>query len=189
MSSLKNYDELDDEQLVHRTSTGDDLAFRALIQRHLQPLRSFLALRAPVPDLIDEVAHDAFVFAYRHMDDFTGGSVQAWVRAIAFNHLRDRMKAHARETVRRERYGEHLRWQLAVEGTETEPGDEAEHLKDCLETLPSNLREVVRLRYERELTSDAIGAQLGRSAMAIRTLLVRVRHQLRQCIEAKMQTN
>jgi RNA polymerase sigma factor (sigma-70 family) len=141
-----------------------------------------------VPDLIDEVAHDAFVFAYRHMDDFEGGSVQAWLRAIAFNHLRDRMKAHARETVRRARYSEHLRWELAAEGMAQEPGEEAEHLNECVQSLPTNLREVIALRYEDNLTSDEIGAKLGRSAMAIRTLLVRVRHQLKHCIEAKMAT-
>ncbi len=186
MPSLKNYDELDDDQLVHRTSTGDDAAFRALLGRHLQALRSFIALRAPVPDLIDEVAHDAFVFAYQHIDDFRGGSLQAWVRAVAFNLLRDRMKAYARETVRRERYGEHLRWELTRAAANEEPSDEAEHLKACVEDLPKNLREVVAMRYERELTSDEIGTQTGRSAMAIRTLLVRVRHQLRLCIEAKM---
>ena len=186
MNRLKTYDELDDDQLVHRTSTGDDAAFRALIGRHLHGLRSFIALRAPVPDLIDEVAHDSFVFAYQHMDDFTGGSLQAWMRAVAFNLLRDRMKAHARETVRRERYGEHLRWELAADGVNEEPSDEAEHLKVCVDGLPKNLREVVAMRYESELTSDEIGAKTGRSAMAIRTLLVRVRHQLRQCIEERL---
>jgi RNA polymerase sigma-70 factor, ECF subfamily len=176
-----------DSELASSVAEGNVPAFRLLVQRHLQPLRSYLALRAPVPDLIDEVAHDALVFAFHRIGDFTDGSLQAWLRAIAHNLLRDRLKAHARETVRRERYSEHMRWQLALAGVEHPISDEADLLDTCLATLPDNLRHVIRLRYEQQLSSEEIATQTGRSAMAIRTLLLRVRHQLRQCIEQRRQ--
>lgn len=179
-------DSLTDADLARSVMTGHEPAFRELLTRHLQPLRSYLALRAPVPDLIDEVAHDAFVFAYRRMADFSEGSMQAWLRSIAQNLLRDRLKAYARESVRRERYGEHLRWELALAGAERPVSDEADHLDSCLAILPENLRQMLTLRYEQQMTSEEIAAQTGRSALAIRTLLVRIRHQLKQCIEERM---
>ncbi len=175
-----------DFELAQSVATGNEPAFRELVRRHLQPLRAFLALRAPVPDLIDEVAHDAFVFAYRRINDFTGGSLQAWLRSIAQNQLRDRLKAYARECVRRERYGEHLRWELALAAAERPVSDEADHLDNCLSILPPNLRQVLTLRYEQQLTSEEIAEQTGRSSLAIRTLLVRIRQQLKQCIEERM---
>ncbi len=175
-----------DTELARSIATGNEAAFRELVRRHLQPLRAFLALRAPVPDLIDELAHDAFVFAYRRINDFTEGSMQAWLRSIAQNLLRDRLKAHARETVRRERYGEHLRWELALALAERPVSDEADHLDNCMSILPDNLRHVLKLRYEQQLTSEEIASQTGRSALAIRTLLVRIRQQLKQCIEERM---
>jgi RNA polymerase sigma factor (sigma-70 family) len=175
-----------DPVLARAVADGNEAAFRELLRRHLQPLRAFIALRAPVPDLIDEVAHDAFVFAHRRISDFKEGSLQPWLRAIAQNLLRDRVKAHARETVRRERYSEHLRWEISLANVERPIANEADHLDECLSTLPQNLRQVLALRYEDQFTSEEIADRTGRSALAIRTLLVRVRHQLKQCIEERM---
>ena len=76
MQTPPDSDPTADAKLARQVEQGNDLAFRTLMERHLQPLRSFLALRAPVPDLIDEVAHDAFVFAYQNLGDFTHGSMQ-----------------------------------------------------------------------------------------------------------------
>ena len=175
-----------DSDLARALADGNEAAFRELLHRHLQPLRAFIALRAPVPDLIDEVAHDAFVFAHRRIREFVEGSMQPWLRAIAQNILRDRLKAHARETVRRERYGEHLRWEIALAEVEHPISDEADHLDECLSGLPQNLRQILALRYEQQLSSEAIAEQTGRSSMAVRTLLVRIRHQLKQCIEERI---
>ena len=76
----------DESELVLAAQAGDHDAFAALLDAHLPHVRTFLALKAPVPQLVDEIAHDAFVFAYRHLDEFTPGtSFRAWVRAIAWN--------------------------------------------------------------------------------------------------------
>lgn len=177
-----------DEQLARRAEAGDDAAFRELLRRHLQPLRTYLALRAPVTDLIDEVAHDAFVFAYQHLKDFSSGSLQPWLRSIAHNVLRDRLKAYARESVRQERYSEHVRWELALAQMDKPPaGEEADHLVRCLEKLRASQREMLDLRYDQQLSSDEIARRTGRSTLAVRTLLMRIRQQLRQCIETQME--
>ena len=176
-----------DTALARRVEQGDDAAFRTLMERHLQPLRSFLALRAPVPDLIDEVAHDAFVFAYQNLRDFTDGSMQAWLRSIAHNLLRDRLKAYARETIKHERYSEQVRWEMTLEGADKPISDESEHLAKCLEKLRHHQRVMLNLRYEAQLSSEEIAQRTGRSTLAVRTLLMRVRQQLRQCIESHLQ--
>lgn len=176
-----------DEQLVRHVEAGDEAAFRMLLGRHLQPLRTYLALRAPVADLIDEVAHDAFVFAYRNLQDFSSGSVQAWLRSIAHNLLRDRLKAYARESVKQERYSEHVRWEAALAAIDRPAGEEADHLVSCLEKLRHSQREILDLRYQHDLSSSEIAQRTGRSTLAIRTLLMRIRQQLRQCIESQME--
>lgn len=177
-----------DERLARLAESGDEAAFRLLLGRHLQPLRTYLALRAPVPDLIDEVAHDACVFAYRHLADFRNGSMQAWLRSIAHNHLRDRLKAYARESASQERYLEHLRWESALANMDKpEAGEAADHLLLCLEKLRHSQREILDLRYEHGLNSEEIARRTGRSTLGVRTLLMRVRQQLRQCIETRME--
>ena len=116
-----------DLDLAHAVCEGSEAAFRELLSRHLQPLRAFLSLRVPVPDLIDEVAHDAFVLAHRRMDSFKENSMQPWLRAIAQNILRDRLKSFARETVRRERYGDQLRLDIAHGSSYLPISNEAEY--------------------------------------------------------------
>ncbi len=175
-----------DEILVRQVLDGDEASFRKLLSSHLQPLRTYLALRAPVPHLIDEVAHDAFVFAYQHLEDFKSGSLQPWLRSIALNLLRDRLKAHARDELKQERYLDHLRLELALQNVES-PAENprADQLSHCLEKLRHSQREILDLRYEHELSNDEIGRRTGRSALAIRSLLMRVRQQLRDCIETQ----
>jgi RNA polymerase sigma-70 factor, ECF subfamily len=176
-----------DADLARQVESGDDAAFRLLMQRHLQPLRGFLALRAPAPDLIDEVAHDAFVFAYQNMRDFTTGSMQPWLRSIAHNLLRDRLKAYARESTKHERYSEQVRWEMALEATDKPVSDESDHLASCLEKLRHHQRTILDLRYEAQLSCEEIAQRTGRSTLAIRTVLMRVRQQLRKCIEFQLE--
>ena len=176
-----------DADLARQVESGDDAAFRLLMQRHLQPLRGFLALRAPAPDLIDEVAHDAFVFAYQNMRDFTTGSMQPWLRSIAHNLLRDRLKAYARESTKHERYSEQVRWEMALEASDKPVSDESDHLASCLEKLRHHQRTILDLRYEAQLSCEEIAQRTGRSTLAIRTVLMRVRQQLRKCIEFQLE--
>jgi len=176
-----------DADLARQVESGDDAAFRLLMQRHLQPLRGFLALRAPAPDLIDEVAHDAFVFAYQNMRDFTTGSMQPWLRSIAHNLLRDRLKAYARESTKHERYSEQVRWKMALEASDKPVSDESDHLASCLEKLRHHQRTILDLRYEAQLSCEEIAQRTGRSTLAIRTVLMRVRQQLRKCIEFQLE--
>lgn len=188
MANLPDFESEPDERLARHAEDGQEAAFRVLLGRHLQPLRTYLALRAPVADLIDEVAHDAFVFAYRHLADFTHGSMQAWLRSIAHHQLRDRLKAHARESVKHERYGEHVRWELALAQMDAPvASEEADHLARCVEKLRLSQRELLTLRYEQELSSEEIAQRTGRSTLGVRTVLMRIRQQLRQCIETQME--
>ena len=59
-------------------------------------------------------------------------------------------------------------------------------LHACLETLPDHGRNLLRLRYEEDLDSDAIGSQLGREGNAVRQSLFRLREILRNCLDGRL---
>lgn len=176
-----------DAALTRAAQTGDHDAFAVLLDTHLPHVRTFLALKAPVPQLVDELAHDTFVFAFRHLDDFKPGtSFRAWVRAIAWNLLRAEVQRFAREHVQQEKYAA---WQLAeweTTSAEATPSAEAEHLQDCLAQLDGPLRELITLKYRDDHPTETIAARLKRSLVWVRVSLFRVRQQLRECIEAKL---
>src|SRR5690606_4336553 len=55
-------------------------------------------------------------------------------------------------------------------------------LKGCLERLPTDKRELLRLRYWQGLSVDEVAMRLGRQLNAIYTALSRVRKALERCI-------
>jgi RNA polymerase sigma-70 factor (ECF subfamily) len=178
---------MDGTEHVRSAQAGNYDAFAALLDAHLPHVRTFLALKAPVPQLVDELAHDTFVFAFRHFSDFKPGtSFRAWVRAIAWNLLRAEVQRYAREQVNLDRL---TAWQLAeweTNSAEPAPSAEAEHLQDCLAQLDGPLRELITLKYRDDHSTETIAAKLKRSLVWVRVSLFRVRQQLRECIEAKL---
>lgn len=168
-----------------KVQQGDHEAFAALLDEHLPHVRTFLALRAPVPRLVDELAHDTFVFAFRHISEFKAGtSFHAWVRAIAWNLLRAEVQRFAREQANLNRF---TALQLDDwHADEPDPPPEAEHLQACLEKLEGPLRELVQLKYRDDHSTETIAVRLKRSLVWVRVSLFRVRKQLRECIETRM---
>jgi DNA-directed RNA polymerase specialized sigma24 family protein len=84
---VKDKDVLED-RLVLAVQRGGLKAFSHLIDLHLHRLRSFIALRAPVPYVIDKIAHDTFVYAYHNINRFLfRTSFFSWIQAIAENLL------------------------------------------------------------------------------------------------------
>ncbi|MFM7072321.1 MAG: sigma-70 family RNA polymerase sigma factor [Planctomycetota bacterium] len=64
--------------------------------------------------------------------------------------------------------------------------DRGAALQECLEVLPARARNLVRLRYFEELTSEQIAGRLGGTGAAIRVALQRIRRQLRECVERRL---
>ena len=65
---------VNEDNLIEKVKKGQVEAFGELMELHMRRIRAFIALNAPVPHLIDEVAHESFVFAYRHIEDFETGT-------------------------------------------------------------------------------------------------------------------
>lgn len=104
---------------IHAVRRGDSRAFEHLVDAHLDSLRAFIALRLPAPHLIDEIAHESFVFAYRRIEDFEPGtSFRAWLRAIATNLVRAEIQRYAREQAGRFR---HARAELLEQESGADP--------------------------------------------------------------------
>jgi RNA polymerase sigma-70 factor (ECF subfamily) len=175
-----------ESELVRRAQRGDLSAFEELLATHSSRLRAFVAMKLPVPHLIDEIAHEAFIFAHRHLSDFQSGTdFGKWLRAIAYNLVRKETLKHQRSTKNKERFLEHC---LVQTGMETEPTPESAavvHLEECLAKLPAQQRELLEHKYTLQESSREIAAAFQQSEAWVRTTLCRIRTALRKCIEAK----
>ena len=80
---------------------------------------------------------------------------------------------------------------FATEPPEEEPEESAfaRNLGDCLSQLPPTARELVELRYQRELKPGAIADLKNWTPNSVYVALSRARALLRDCLESKLTPN
>jgi RNA polymerase sigma-70 factor (ECF subfamily) len=175
-----------DDALVAEVQAGNSRAFEPLLDRHLVHIRAFIALRAPVSHLTDELAHETFVYAYRHLQDYKAGtSFRSWLRAIAWNLLRAEVQRFSREQAHQAHFAAEWLNQLEANPAAAQPSSAVEFLEDCLQELPAPMRELLALKYAEERSTDEIARRLRRTLAWVRTVLFRLRQQLKDCIKKK----
>jgi RNA polymerase sigma-70 factor (ECF subfamily) len=177
----------DDTALIRAAQAMDAAAFEALVERHMDGVRAFIALRLPVAHVVDELTHETFVFAFRQMAHFTAGtSFRTWLRAIAANLIRAELQRYRRQRENEANYAQHCLLQAELEQAERMPPCELEYLKECMERLPTEMRELLDLKYRRDISCADIAMLLRRTETWVWQNLHRMRQQLRQCIEGKL---
>ncbi len=180
-------EEESEEDLVKSVQKGDLQAFERLLEIHSSHLRAFVSMKLPVPHLIDEIAHETFVFSYLHIMEFKAGTdFGKWLRAIAFNLVRRETLRHQRLSKNRDKFLEHHLVQQAGRGDFPPEGQTILYLEECLARLPEQQRKLLDHKYGRSESSREIADVFGQSESWVRTSLCRVRTALRQCIENKI---
>lgn len=178
---------MDEQSLIQQVQEGKLEAFGHLMDLHVRRLRAVVALNAPVPHLVDEIAHEAFVFAYKHIQEFQRGtSFFAWIKSIAWNLLRAEIQRFSREQANQNKYAE----RRVVESTPFKAVDlsvaELDKLETCLQRIPPRLKQLVEMRYRLSFSTQEIAEKAGQSSAWVRTTLCRLRKQLRDCIHDKL---
>jgi RNA polymerase sigma-70 factor, ECF subfamily len=175
-----------EETLVKNVQKGDLASFERLIDSHASHLRAFVAMKLPVPYLIDEIAHEAFVFAHRHIHEFDAGTdFGKWLRAIAFNLIRKETLRYQRTAKNHAKFLDHCLIQSSTsEGYGPESAVVA-YLEECIKELPEGQKSLLDRKYSMAESSRDIAQALDKSEAWVRTTLCRIRTALRSCIEEK----
>lgn len=172
-------------KLINAVKRGDLQAYDQLMEMYLPQIRAFIALRVPVPDIIDELTQETFIFAYQKIGDFTAGTqFRAWLYAITRNMLRKKIQQYARETVNKERYL--LFSSLANKEAHSDNGDEIEALQTCLDSIPEKQRKIINLKYLEKLKGEQIATALNRSTDWVYQNLHRIRSAMKTCIKERL---
>ncbi len=163
-----------------RLATSDDPeTFEQVYRDHHRDVQRYVLLMAGRPDDADDIVGDTFQRAFAAWRSGRGPSGRAlpWLLLIARRIITDRR--------RRARL---IRWLPLGDGAASEPRDadratdRAEFwlwLEQLARVLPDRQREVVFLRYQRDLTDEEIGEILELSASGVRSLIARAIAALR----------
>lgn len=174
-----------DEVLIRRIADGDLLAMQVLFARHqLHVYRFVLRLvrnQAAAEDLISEV----FLDVWRQAGRFEGRSqVTTWLLSIArfkaLSSLRRRPEAELDEDEA-----------AAVEDGADDPSitlqkkDKGALLRQCLDALSVEHREIIDLVYYHEQSVDEVAQVLGIPAGTVKTRMFYARKKLSEVMKAR----
>lgn len=178
---------MDEQSLIQQVQEGNLEAFGHLMDVHVRRLRAVIALNSPVSHLIDEIAHETYVFAFNHIQDFQRGtSFFAWIKSIAWNLLRAEIQRFSREQANQAKYAERRVFEVAPQKTIEHSAKELDGLEKCLERVPPRLKQLVQMRYHLSFSTDEIAERAGQSSAWVRTTLCRLRKQLKDCVEDRL---
>ena len=174
------------EHPVERGRGWSDDRIRALVQEHERLVRAYLRSLGCPEDRVDDLAQETFLRLFaRPAEGLERPALRAYLRTTARNLFLG--------SLRREAPGRPLATELAPVDRawhEYERGDGGstylEALRGCLETLPVRTRDVLRMRYGSGTSRDAIAAQTRLTVGGVKSLILRGKERLRDCIERKL---
>jgi RNA polymerase sigma-70 factor (ECF subfamily) len=183
---FKKYSPTEERQFMEQ-ARAELSAFSPLYEAYCQRIYAYCLRRTGQPEEAEDLTSLVFTRALTGLNGYRGGSVAAWLFQIAHNaianHLRDRPARLSFEA---------LAGSLAT-GKLAEPGEkpleiflrkeQQARLRDLLERLSEEQRELLALSVAGELTARETGQILGKSEGAVRMQLRRLLQQLRLMYE------
>jgi RNA polymerase sigma-70 factor (ECF subfamily) len=173
------------DDFVRQLQKGDKSAFRPIVEAHQAEVRTLIACNGITPADVDDIAQATFLYVYQHIDQYESGTnFGAWVRAIATYKARAFLEERGRELRNRDLLLQYYLIERALRIPTEGQEDRVRRLAHCLGRLGQRARMLVRKRYE-GVPLAAIAQEWGRTVPAIKMMLLRIRSQLRDCVEAQ----
>jgi RNA polymerase sigma-70 factor (ECF subfamily) len=177
------------DRIVAEVLAGDTQAFAGLVRLYQETVWRIAAALLRDRDATENLVQQVFVDAYFHLDQYAPNTdFGAWIRTVARNRLRKELRSASREDRRLATYRERLVERMRVETTGARDDSDAyaAALRGCRQSLPARDAALVRMRYEKGLSFEAIAEQQGQSPEAVQRMISRIRFRLRDCIQHKL---
>jgi RNA polymerase sigma-70 factor (ECF subfamily) len=172
-----------DAELVRRCLGGERDAFHELTVRYYRPVGAFLLKRVGRPDVVEDLAQETFLQAYRSLKEGRRPeNFSNWLFGIAV-HCCGKWLRRKRPALFDPADPPDLPAAPAA-NTEMEDREEQEHrlaaLEDGLAGLPAETRALLELKHRQGKTCEQIAAQLRQPVGTIKSQLSRAYKALRE---------
>lgn len=166
-------------------SDRSSLQVEQFVQRHQGSVRGFLVYMGCANDRLDDLVQDVFLsFLSSNFEDRGEPATRAFLRRIARNLFLKGLERERRQIVQADPEFAEGAW---VRFEEQESGNGyLVALRECLQGLRGRALEVLRLRYEESVQLVGVAQQLGMSESGVKSILVRTKRKLRDCVERRL---
>lgn len=157
-----------------------------LVHRHQDSVRGFLRYLGCPTSQVDDLTQDAFLsFLSARFEDRGEAATAAYLRRIARNLFLKTLRREGRGPQIEDLDGAERAW---VHFEDDDGGDSyLDALRRCLGSVEGVARDVIVMRYRSNLRREAIAGRLGLSASGVKSILVRTRRRLRECVERRLE--
>ena len=178
-----NVTALSDRVLLNNYLSGDRSAISELIERHSRRVRSYIGMMVKDNDVADDIFQDTFIKAVRVIDEgryVDSGKFLSWILRIAHNRVLDHFRREKSSKQINEAEAGYdvigtMRFSEPTTEDEMVHGEMEQAIRDLIELLPAEQKEVVRLRYYSKLSFQEIAEHTD---VSINTALGRMRYAL-----------
>lgn len=172
-----------DRELLNSYLQGNKSAISTLIDKYNRRVRDYLRMMVKDDDVADDIAQETFIKVIKVIDEgryVDNGKFLSWVLRIAHNRALDYFRAQkSNNSVSESSTGYNVLGTLRYAENSIEDNiisDQTDQsIRDLVELLPEEQREVVMLRYYSDLSFKDIAEQTG---VSINTALGRMRYAL-----------
>jgi RNA polymerase sigma factor (sigma-70 family) len=170
---------MDDSTLLRAfAQTGDERAFRELVNRHIDLVYAAARRQVRDPHLAEDVSQAVFTLLARKAASLRPGTIlPAWLHASTRYVARDVLRAQRRRDYH-ERRAQHLMKRDSVEPDDLHQMEP--ELDEALARLRESDRTVLTLRYLQGVPTASVAQVLGISTMAAEKRIVRAVAKLRE---------
>jgi RNA polymerase sigma-70 factor, ECF subfamily len=174
------------DAIISDVLRGDNGAFRPLMRDNSLWLRSYIAAHVHHLDVVDDLAQEVFIAAFRHLGDFRRGEdFRAWLRGMARKKIYEYFRNSSRHLKAMGRFHEEVarvmesRLEHAVSADDSRS---VEVLMHCIKSLPDRMRRVVHAGLDGDKPRD-LAQEMKTTVGAVYRLHYRANQLLRQCVQ------
>jgi len=170
-------EKLYEEVLIVRCQTGDDRAFRELVDRYTPRLRYLLRKMVVDHHVADDLLQEVWFKVFQAIGTLRDvGAFPQWVYTIARVRAYQELRRPSQPPV-----------PLVAEAlSQRPPGKEmdlAERIHEALDRIPTEQREILVLRYLEAMSYDEIAAVIGCPLGTVRSRIHHAKLALRECLK------
>lgn len=178
-----------DEEIVETVLDGDREAYGILIRRYQNRLVSFLNGIVRNVETAHDLTQEVFVKVYNALDRYDPKyKFSTWIFRIAHNRAIDHLRKRRLPTtpVERKNPGDDTTWELPLESRDPSPYRDARNrergiaIREAIEELPEDYRELISLRHYAELSYDEIATLKEMPLGTVKNKLFRGRQMLKE---------
>jgi len=176
--------------LVERANAGDQRAFGLLVLKYQRRVQRLIARMVRDVDLVDDIAQETFIRAYRALHQFRGDAqFYTWLYRIAVNTAKKALLQLKRDLTVSESFlskdeDDETSWQKNEPTSEDTPEtvfaakEIAAVVNAAMEALPEDLRLAVTLREIEGLSYDEIALAMDCPIGTVRSRIFRAREAI-----------